>query len=79
MPKLKPLVVQQKPATIVAHTEFAVLYIRASDNFDAIDCANEWAHLNGFERARELTLSRVKIDGQLLYVGRCYRPDPNER
>lgn len=43
MPRVQPEVVQTQPARITARTPFAVLYIRAGDNFEAIDCANEWA------------------------------------
>jgi len=79
MPRLKPEVSKTQPARIAAETEFAVLYIRASDNFDAIDCANEWAQRHGFVRARELTLSVANLDGERFYVARCYRLVPGER
>lgn len=73
MPRVQPEVVQTQPARITARTPFAVLYIRAGDNFEAIDCANEWAAKHGFERARELTLGRATRKGQNLYIARCYR------
>lgn len=67
------------PAHVNAGTEYAVLYIRASDNLDAIDCANDWAAQNGFERARELTLGQASRNNQMFYVARCYRKVPGER
>jgi|GEM_PF-4621356 len=79
MPRLKPRVSRVLPDSISSATEFAVLYIQASDNFDAISCANEWAANNGFVRARELTLSVAKIDGQQYFVARCYRLVPGEQ
>ena len=79
MPRLKPKVDQTIPDRITTDTEYAVLYVRASDNFDAIDCANEWAQEHGFVRARELTLSVARVDGEEFFVARCYRLVPGER
>jgi len=79
MPKVKPEVVETSPERIDRSTQYAVLYIRAVDNFEAIDCANEWASKHGFERARELTLGRARKDGQDFYVARCYRRVEGER
>jgi hypothetical protein len=79
MPKLHPEVVETKPNRIDGGTEFAVLYIRASDNIEAIDCANQWASANDFERARELTLGRARKNNQDFYVARCYRRVEGER
>lgn len=78
MPKLKSKVEKTLPERIDAATEYAVLYIQAGDNFDAIDCANDWAREHGMERARELTLGRARLEGQKLYVARCYRLAPFE-
>lgn len=44
MPRLKSRVVKTIPEHIDGPTEYAVLYILSSDNFDAIDCANVWAN-----------------------------------
>ena len=79
MPKLKSQVVRTHPERIDEAVEYAVLYIQSNDNFDAIDCANEWAMDHKMERARELTLGRARIDGRDLYVARCYRRAPDER
>lgn len=79
MPKLKPEVVETLPQSLDKNSPFAVLYIRASDNFEAIDCANEWAQRHGFERARELTLGRAKKNHHDYYVARCYRRVEGER
>ena len=59
-------------------TDFVVLYIDSSNDLDAIDLANKWAVKNGFERARELTLGVVRIDGHQYFVARCYRLDEGE-
>ena len=79
MPKLKPEVVKTLPERVAPETEYTVLYVRASDNFDAIDCANEWAQSHGFERARELTLGRATLGAEHVFVARCYRLAPGER
>ena len=79
MPKLKPQVLKTLPERIDASSEYAILYIRASDNFDAIVGANDWAREHGMVRARELTLTKAKLDGEEYYVGRCYRLAPGER
>lgn len=79
MPKLRSQVVKVLPERIDASSEYAVLYVRASDNFDAIDEANIWARANGMVRARELTLTKARIDGDEFFVARCYRLAPGER
>ena len=79
MPRLKPRIVRTLPEMILPETPFAVLYIEAGDNFEAIDRANEWAQEHGFERARELTLGRAAFEGENYFVARCYRLVAGER
>ena len=79
MPKLKAEVVKVLPQRISGTTPYAVLYIRSGDQLDAMDLANGWASEHGMERARELTLGTARIDGNDLYVARCYRRAPFER
>ena len=79
MPRLKSQVVKVLPERIDEATPYAVLYVRASDNFDAIDEANIWARENGMVRARELTLTKARIEGDEFFVARCYRLAPGER
>ena len=78
MAKHQARVVYTFPAELEKDTPFAVLYISASEQLDAIDVANEWAHEHGFERARELTLGVARKDGQDFYVARCYRLESEE-
>lgn len=63
----------------VKDSSYAVLYLRASDQFDAIKAANEWAIANDMERARELTLGRLRDESGDYYIARCYRRLEGER
>jgi len=79
MPKLRAEVVETSANRIEGSTRYAVLYILATHNFDAIDCDNNWAKRNGFERARELTLGQARKNNQEFYIARCYRTVEGER
>ncbi len=79
MPRLKPQVTETLPPKISESTDYVVLYIRATDNLDAIECANAWARSNKFIRARELTLGSARKNNEDLFVARCYRKAPGER
>jgi hypothetical protein len=78
-PRTKTNVSQTLPGSVSDQTEYAVLYVQASDNFEAIDCANEWALDHGRVRARELTLTRARQDGRGFFVARCNRLAPGEK